>query len=166
MNLIDRGYPFRFGLVPIVETEGSLKMARLLYWLNDTYGTKMTMMFFRRVSSQVSIPLVVRTQSWFQVFYANAQQPSLNWDILRQEFAKLLIEEKPLKTATETDFDLITTKSAEIPLEKIRQYTKRLGVSLDSTPGGEGFVNGKPVEMNGVGCVPSGHTDTRLNTTL
>jgi len=59
MNLIDRGYPFRFGLVPIVETEGSLKMARLLYWLNDTYGTKMTMMFFRRVSPQVSILSVV-----------------------------------------------------------------------------------------------------------
>lgn len=50
MNLINRGYPFRFGLVPIVETEGSLKMARLLYWLNDTYGTQMTMMFLKRVS--------------------------------------------------------------------------------------------------------------------
>lgn len=55
MNLINRGYPFRFGLVPIVETEGSLKMARLLYWLNDTYGTQMTMAFFRSVSSWVSI---------------------------------------------------------------------------------------------------------------
>ena len=155
MNLIDRGYPFRFGLVPIVETEGSLKMARLLYWLNDAYGTKMTMMFFRRVSSQVSMSPVVRTLNrGFQVFYANAQQPSLNWNILRQEFAKLLIEEKPLKPVTETDFDFITTKSTEIPLEKIQQYTKRLGVSLDSTPGGEGFINGKPVEMNGVGCIP------------
>jgi UDP-glucose:glycoprotein glucosyltransferase len=50
MNLINRGYPFRFGLVPIVETEGSLKMARLVYWLNDTYGTQTTMMFLRRVS--------------------------------------------------------------------------------------------------------------------
>jgi len=55
MNLINRGYPFRFGLVPIVETEGSLKMARLLYWLNDTYGTQMTMTFFRSVSPWVSI---------------------------------------------------------------------------------------------------------------
>lgn len=51
MNLINRGYPFRFGLVPIVETEGSLKMARLLYWLNDTYGTQTTMMFLRSVSA-------------------------------------------------------------------------------------------------------------------
>ena len=51
MNLINRGYPFRFGLVPAVETEGSLKMARLLYWLDDAYGTQMTMMFFKRVNA-------------------------------------------------------------------------------------------------------------------
>ena len=97
------------------------------------------------------------------MFYANVQQPSLNWDILRQEFAKLLIEEKPLKTVTETDFDFITTKGTDIPLEKIQHYTKRLSVSLGSTPGGEAFINGKPVEMNGVGCIPSHHTNTRLN---
>jgi hypothetical protein len=59
MNLINRGYPFRFGLVPIVETEGSLKMARLLYWLNDAYGTQMSMTFLKRVSSSVLIRSVV-----------------------------------------------------------------------------------------------------------
>ena len=94
------------------------------------------------------------------MFYANAQQPSINWDILRQEFAKLLIEEKPLKTMTETDFDFITTKGTDIPLEKIQRYTKRLSVSLGSTPGGEAFINGKPVEMNGVGCIPSRYAST------
>jgi hypothetical protein len=93
------------------------------------------------------------------VFYANSQQTALNWDILRQEFAKLLMEEKPLKTKTETDFDFITTKGTDIPLEKILQYTKRLGVSLGSTPDGEVFINGKPVEMNAVCCIPSEHTD-------
>ena len=50
MNLINRGYPFRFGLVPVIETEASLKMARLLYWLNDAYGAQQTMAFLRRVS--------------------------------------------------------------------------------------------------------------------
>jgi len=94
---------------------------------------------------------------WFQVFYANAQQTTLDWDILKREFAKLLMEEKPLKAKTEADFDSITTKGTDIPLEKIQQYIKRLGVSLDSTPDGEVFVNGKPVRMSGVGCVPSEH---------
>lgn len=91
------------------------------------------------------------------MFYANAQQTTLNWDILRQEFAKLLMEEKPLKVKAETDFDFITTKGADIPLEEVRQYTKRLGVSLDSTPSGEVFINGKPVEMSGVCCIPLGY---------
>ncbi|KAF9648458.1 glycosyltransferase family 24 protein [Thelephora ganbajun] len=135
MNLINRGYPFRFGLIPIVETEGSLKMARLLYWLNDAYGTQMAMMFLRRVSTLV--------------FYANTQQTALDLDILKREFAKLLMEEKPLKAKTETDFDFITTKGTDIPLEKIQQYTKRLGISLGSTPDGEVFINGKPVQMSG-----------------
>jgi len=55
MTLINRGYTFRFGLVPIVETEGSLKMAGLLYWLNDAYGTQKTMTFLRSVSSRISV---------------------------------------------------------------------------------------------------------------
>lgn len=82
--------------------------------------------------------------------YANLQQTALDWDALRQEFTKFLLEEKPLKDKMETDFDVITTKGTDIPLEKIRQYTKRLGISLGSTPDGEVFVNGKPVEMSGV----------------
>lgn len=166
MNLINRGYPFRFGLVPIVETEGSLKMARLLYWLNDTYGTQMTMTFFRSVSSWVSILVSGRrVESSSQVFFANAHQTTIDWDILKREFTKLLME-KPLKAKAETDFDFITTKSTEIPLEKIQQYTKRLGVSLGSTPDGEVFINGKPVQMTGVGYVLPENAGTSLNPTL
>ena len=166
MNLINRGYPFRFGLVPIVETEGSLKMARLLYWLNDTYGTQMTMTFFRSVSSWVLILVSGRrVESSSQVFFANAHQTTIDWDILKREFTKLLME-KPLKAKAETDFDFITTKSTEIPLEKIQLYTKRLGVSLGSTPDGEVFINGKPVQMTGVGYVLPENAGTSLNPTL
>ena len=91
------------------------------------------------------------TESWLQVAYANPQQTSLDWDILKREFAKLLMEETPSKAKLETDFDFITTKGTDIPLEKVQQYTKRLDISLDSTPDGEVFINGKPVEMSGVG---------------
>lgn len=87
------------------------------------------------------------------MFFASAQQTTLDWDILRREFARFLAEEKPLKAEAETDFDFITTKGTDIPLEGIQQYIKRLGVSLGSTPDGEVFINGKPVEMNGVGRV-------------
>lgn len=60
------------------------------------------------------------------------------------------MEEKPLKAKIETDFDFITTRGADILLERVQQYTKRLGVNLSSTPEGEVFINGKPVEMSGV----------------
>ena len=98
------------------------------------------------------------------MFFANAHQTTIDWDILKREFAKLLME-KPLKAKAETDFDFITTKSTEIPLEKIQQYIKRLGVSLGSTPDGEVFINGKPVQMSGVGYVLPGNAGTSLNPT-
>jgi len=135
-------------------------LAQRLLWDKDDHDVLQT-----RESPSVDPLCDRRTQSWFQVFYANAQQPSLNWDILRHEFAKLLIEEKPLKAITESDFDFITTKGTDIPLEKIQQYTQRLSVNLGSTPGGEAFINGKPIEMNGVCCIPPEYTDTRPNTT-
>lgn len=156
LNLINRGFPFRFGLVPIIETEVSLKIARLLYWLNDAYGARMTMMFLKRVSSpMISFICGQRTESWLQVAYASPQQTTLDWDSLKQEFAKFLEEEKPSKSEAEADFDFITTQGTDIPLEKIQRYTKRLDISLGSTPDGEVFINGKPVEMSGVGWTPS-----------
>ena len=94
--------------------------------------------------------------------FANSRQTTVNWDILRREFETLLVEEKPLKTK-ETDFDFITTKGTDIPLEKIQQYTKRLGISLSSTPDGEVFINGKPVQMSGVGFALSENTGISLN---
>lgn len=87
----------------------------------------------------------------FQVAYANPKQTSLDWNALKGEFTKLLMEETPSKVKLETDFDFITTKGTDFPLEKVRQYTKRLDISLGSTPDGEVFINGKPVEMSGVG---------------
>lgn len=94
--------------------------------------------------------------------FANNQQATVNWDILSQEFATLLVEEKPLKTKEETDFEVITTKGTDIPLEKIQQYTKRLGISLSSTPDGEVFINGKPAQMGGVRLALSENTGISL----
>lgn len=97
--------------------------------------------------------------------FANTRQTTVDWDILRREFTNLLAQEKPLKTKAETDFDFVTTKGTDIPLERIQQYIKRLGVSLSSTPDGEVFINGKPVQMSGVGFVLSENTGISLNTT-
>jgi UDP-glucose:glycoprotein glucosyltransferase len=47
--LIDRSFPARFGIVPIVETEDSVKMAKLFYYLVQNYGRRATMGFFSSV---------------------------------------------------------------------------------------------------------------------
>lgn len=48
-SIIERGFPFRFGVVPSVDTEDGAKMARLVYFLLDSWGRKITMHFLKRV---------------------------------------------------------------------------------------------------------------------
>ncbi|KAH9015413.1 hypothetical protein EDB85DRAFT_817263 [Lactarius pseudohatsudake] len=43
--LIDRSYPIRLGIVPLVETEGA-RIARVFYYLTEKYGRVATMPFF------------------------------------------------------------------------------------------------------------------------
>ena len=47
--LIDRSYPARVGLVPVVETEDGAKMARVFYYLTQNYNRITTTRFFRAV---------------------------------------------------------------------------------------------------------------------
>jgi UDP-glucose:glycoprotein glucosyltransferase len=47
--LIDRMFPVRFGIVPIAETEDSVKMAKVFYYLVQNYGRRATMGFFGSV---------------------------------------------------------------------------------------------------------------------
>jgi hypothetical protein len=47
--LVDRLFPVRFGIVPIVETEEGVKMAKVFYYLVQNYGRQKTMGFFSSV---------------------------------------------------------------------------------------------------------------------
>jgi hypothetical protein len=47
--LIDHLYPVRFGIVPVVETEEGVKMAKVFYYLVQNYGRQKTMAFFSSV---------------------------------------------------------------------------------------------------------------------
>jgi UDP-glucose:glycoprotein glucosyltransferase len=47
--LIDGLFPVRFGIVPIVETEEGVKMAKVFYYLVQNYGRQKTMAFFSSV---------------------------------------------------------------------------------------------------------------------
>ena len=47
--LIDRLFPVRFGIVPIVETEDSVNMAKVFYFLAQNYDRRVIMGFFSSV---------------------------------------------------------------------------------------------------------------------
>ena len=48
-SLLGRNYPFHFGVAPLVETAEGAKMARLLYFLLEYYGSQQTLGFLARV---------------------------------------------------------------------------------------------------------------------
>jgi UDP-glucose:glycoprotein glucosyltransferase len=56
--LIDRSFPVRFGIVPILETEEGVRMAKVFYYLGQNYGRQTTMRFFS----------AVRVTSFYHIF--------------------------------------------------------------------------------------------------
>ncbi|OCH94043.1 glycosyltransferase family 24 protein [Obba rivulosa] len=134
-NLINRNLPFRFGVVPLLETDDSVKMARLFYHLEENYGPGVTMSFLRSLND------------------VQARRPSLttDWFTVRAEFNALVEMAEPLTENPETDLTAILDgKSESWPgqEEKARAYARRLGATLESSPFGHVFVNGKPFDLD------------------
>ncbi|THV04765.1 glycosyltransferase family 24 protein [Dendrothele bispora CBS 962.96] len=140
-NIVERGFPFRFGVAPLVETEDGKKMARLFYYLVRNHGRKKTMGFLKKIA-QLQI-------------HPSVQTPSVQWDIVRSEFKAFIAAatEAGEMEGKETDLDAIFSgrnleEGNENPVKKAEAYTERLGATLSSSPTGHAFVNGKHFEMN------------------
>ncbi|KAF9269441.1 hypothetical protein L218DRAFT_953049 [Marasmius fiardii PR-910] len=137
-NIIQRNFPFRWGIVPFTASEDGMKMARLFYYLVQNHGRKNTMEVFKKIS-QLQLP-------------PESQTPSINWKDVRNSFAELMNDSDPEKAV---DFDqLLSGKSPErseildkiqISIVKSNDYSKRLG--LDDNDGkGHAFINGRYIE--------------------
>ncbi|KAH8101097.1 glycosyltransferase family 24 protein, partial [Cristinia sonorae] len=146
-NIITRQFPFRFGVVPIVETEGGLQMARLFYWLIENVGRARTMQFIQRIA-QITAPPHELTYH-------------VQWPLVRSEFKSLISSltsedlqttSLPLDTLKQTVIDDVVLGRAEGALEskitQAKEYAKRLGLDLESASQGSAFVNGKWYELN------------------
>ncbi|KAE9396725.1 glycosyltransferase family 24 protein [Gymnopus androsaceus JB14] len=124
-SIIERGFPFRFGIVPTAETEDSAQMARLIYFLLDNFGRKITMNdFLKRIAQPMSVP---------------GFKGSLQWAEVRREFDYLMATEAKAGAPTEktsVDFDSIISGTNPA-------YATRLGATASAFPTGHGFVNGK-----------------------
>ncbi|KAJ7513036.1 glycosyltransferase family 24 protein [Mycena galericulata] len=138
-SIIARSFPFRFGIVPLTETEDGAKMARLFYYLVKNYGRKRTMGFLQQVLAS---------------FPRNGNGQPFSWDAARAAFAELVEEAPAPAPATEEgeaevpDFDTIVRGDGDSSLDKGRAYAERLGAGLAASEKGHAFVNGKHLEMD------------------
>ncbi|KAH9029954.1 hypothetical protein EDB85DRAFT_1489265 [Lactarius pseudohatsudake] len=127
--LIDRSYPIRLGIVPLVETEGA-RIARVFYYLTEKYGRVATMPFFDAVRE----PHLRRL-------------PSLI--ILGRTRIGLVPRSGAIRSARRggegLSFDILaggTSEVFEARINKARAYTQRLGTDAASSPNGHTFIKG------------------------
>jgi len=150
--LIDHVYPVRFGVVPIVETEDSVKMAKVFYTLIQNYGRQATMRFF---SSVHVMPFCHRFYSCpFQIVDGlDGPTKQLDWSHVQKEFEALLASEETKQGGQATTFDDVIGSASdelETKLSKAQMYAERLGTTVASSPDGHIFINGKYYVVDGV----------------
>ncbi|KAF5386468.1 hypothetical protein D9757_005906 [Collybiopsis confluens] len=132
-SIIERGFPFRFGIVPIVETEDGIKMARLVYFLLENFGRKITMTLLKRAATPFTRP---------------GAPDSFDWSELRRDFDHLMAAEaqagEPVeKTGVEFESILAGTNPQVKSLDNVKTYAQRLSATVSAFPAGHGFINGK-----------------------
>ncbi|KAG1862437.1 UDP-glucose:glycoprotein glucosyltransferase-domain-containing protein [Suillus tomentosus] len=121
-SIVTRGFPVRWGFVPVSGDGDGLKMARIIYYVAQKFSRPEVASFFRSLST-------AHTQQHFS---------TLSWSIVHSTFNTL--------GAADNFADIASGKipSVEEALESARRWTKRLGISGKD---GEGFVNGKWYEV-------------------
>ncbi|KAF7345254.1 hypothetical protein MSAN_01902000 [Mycena sanguinolenta] len=130
-SIISRSFPFRFGIVPLAETEDGAKMAKLFYHSVRNYGRKRTMSFLKTVATSF--------------VDAGEQQQRLDWDVVRANFVSEVLDGVPPTTDPESesaplDFDAILADEGSPP--------SSAGARSKAFPTGHGFVNGKHFDMD------------------
>ncbi|KAF8633145.1 hypothetical protein AX17_004646 [Amanita inopinata Kibby_2008] len=151
-NIIERGLPFRFGLVPAVDgSEESKQMARLVYWLSGKLGEERTIEWIKKVSGLNESPI------GFETNQENGDN-MLDWDMIKEGFEALVDEvrdELEDKDKWEkASFESITRgdEDERIIPKKIDAYVDRLGAKLGNGNGvspqtGHAFFNGRYLEF-------------------
>ncbi|KAI0628063.1 glycosyltransferase family 24 protein [Trametes polyzona] len=132
-SLIRRGLPFRWGIVPLVETADGARMARLFYYLMETVGADDTLTFLLSLA-QRGVPI-------------EQLSPTVNWAQVRATFNNLLSTRENMPEDVETNLDVIL-EGEENDLDSAREYASRLSASLVSAPQGHVFVNGKHFDLD------------------
>lgn len=151
-RLIDHSYPVRFGIVPIVETEEGLKMAKIFYYLTQNYGRQQTLRFFNSLLSMCFDRHFYSSRLILDMLGGTKQQ--LDWSHIQTEFEALVANEGITDGGEAMPFEDVLGSAAddvETKLLKARTYAERLS-STTSLPEGHVFINGKYHVLDDVCC--------------
>ncbi|KAL9710152.1 killer toxin resistant protein [Leucoagaricus gongylophorus] len=155
-NIVNRGLPFRFGVVPIINDEDSLKMAKLFYYMIHTYGRKKTLSFLSNIVD-INVPPEdqpnhipsAAVQAAYEIFILN-----LNVESSEADYKAQIPTGESEDTKTYVSLDSIFENAGEeqgiMPLEKIQNYVERLAASQKESENGRGhaFFNGRYLPLN------------------
>ncbi|KAH9924083.1 glycosyltransferase family 24 protein [Fomitopsis serialis] len=136
-NILARNFPFRWGIVPIVETEEAAKMARLLFYLMERVGKANALEFVRHIS-QGNRPMETTV-------------PTVDWGLVRNAFNSFRASSQEHGEAPIPELDVILNgEVGELNgnVEKARAYAARLGATSEAAPHGHAFVNGKHFDLD------------------
>ncbi|KAG8891208.1 hypothetical protein FRB99_003787, partial [Tulasnella sp. 403] len=124
-SIIQRGFPIRFGVVPIAETDEAAMIARVYSYLNHHYDPLQAFAVFAKS--------------------ADPRRPTIEISHLRQVYDNIALSEDPLGSGFWLRFDDVTAQSDD-PLDlikRLQQYHSRLGTTNAESKSGHLFINGK-----------------------
>ena len=150
--LINRSYPVRLGIVPIVESEESAKMARVLYHLTQNYGRVATMRFISSVREPSLRPLPSLIILYQVLELRGGSELELDWPHVQAQFEAFAASEE-IKEGDAMSFDSLAGDASEVfeaKISKARAYAQRLGTDATSSPNGHTFINGKHYVLDDV----------------
>ncbi|KAM6503198.1 glycosyltransferase family 24 protein [Amanita muscaria] len=147
-NIIERGIPFRFGLVPSLASEENRKMAKAIYWLFENAGRKRTMHWIQLLAGIEG--------RGFMNMGSSVPENQIDWTRAKEEFNKLVdeIKEKEGKDETVDDLEIVTfdsvvnSQDGDGSLKEVDAYIDRLDVkTIKAGLLGHAFFNGKYLEV-------------------
>ncbi|KXN87330.1 UDP-glucose:glycoprotein glucosyltransferase [Leucoagaricus sp. SymC.cos] len=152
-NIVNRGLPFRFGLVPMIDDEDSLKIAKLFYYMINTYGRRKTLAFLGEL---VDIQLSVEEQPKHIPFSTvETAYESFILNLNQDDEADSQTDAESEKPTTHATLNAILESVNEeeqgaAPVEKLRKYIERLGGSKKESTSGRGhaFLNGRYLTLD------------------
>lgn len=123
-SIVQRGYPFRFGVVPIAETEEATNIAKVYYYLNEQFDPLQAAGLYMKA--------------------ADPRRPIVSVESLERVYTTIAVSEPADAKVPWKTFEEITSSWDSVDLiSRLTKYCERLALTNEASKAGHLFVNGK-----------------------